>query len=217
MTIPFVVELLEVTDLHRADLESLPLLRQMVEGQCSRSHYIQFLSDLYHVVLHFCPIMGAAVSRCPDQFRQLRSHLYEAMHDEQGHEQMVLDDLAEFDVDTDLVRHSRASEPVLALISSNYYLADRVHPCSVIGMSYVLELLASAYAGPIAAGLARGFGMQPGRGFAFLESHASLDEVHVVRLHALLNTLEDARAQQEVIAASKSNFYLFKEWIRQIA
>jgi pyrroloquinoline quinone (PQQ) biosynthesis protein C len=139
------------------------------------------------------------------------------MQDEQGHEQMVLDDLAEFDVDTDLVRHSRAAAPVLALVSSNYYLADRVHPCSVIGMLYVLELIASVYAGPIAAGLARGFGMQLGRGFTFLESHASLDEVHVVRLHALLNALDDAHAQQEVIEASRSNFYLFKEWIRQIA
>ena len=217
MTIPFVVELLEATDLHRAELESVPILRQMLDGQCSRHEYIKFLSDLYHVVRHFCPIMGAAVSRCPDQFRQLRSHLYGAMQDEQGHEEMVLDDLAVFDVDIDRVRNSRLAGPVLALVSSNYHLADRGHPCSVIGMLYVLELISSAYAGSIAVGLARGFGMQPEAGFSFLQSHASLDEMHVVRLHALLNTINDEQAQQQVIEATNSNFYLFKEWIRQIA
>ncbi len=216
MTTPFIVKFLEATDLQRAELESLPLLLEMIDGQCSRRLYIQFLADLYHVVRNFCPIMAAAASRCPDQYRQLRSHLYDAMQEEQGHEQMVLDDLAEFDIDANPVRDSRAAGPILALVSTNYYLADRAHPCSVIGMLYVLEFIASAYAATIAIGLARGFQMPPEAGFSFLQSHASLDAIHVVRLHALLNTLDDPQAQQAVIEAANANFHLFKEWIRQL-
>lgn len=212
----FVLNVLEASDLHRGELEGLPLLRRMMDGRSSRSHYISFLSDLYHVVWHFCPVMAAAASRCPDEFRQVRTHLYQAMEEEQGHEQMVLDDLEVFGVEPGRTCGRTPSDPMQVLVASNYYLVDRVHPCSVLGMLYVLEFIASAYAGSIADSIAAGFGMPATSGFGFLKSHATLDQQHVERLHKLLNTIGQPLARQRVIEATNLNFYLFKEWIRQL-
>ena len=212
----FVVDVLEATDLHRAELECSPLLRRMRDGRGSRANYTAFLGDLYHVVWHFCPIMAAAASRCTDEFAQVRLHLYEAIHEELGHEKMVLDDLEVFGVDTGPIRSIQPVDSVLALVATNYYLVERVHPCSVLGMSYVLEFIASAYAGPIADGIAEGFGMPATQGFRFLKSHAALDQEHVVRMHSLLNTIRDPQTQRRVIEATNTNFHLFKEWMRQL-
>ena len=41
----------------------------------------------------------------------------------------------------------------LALIGYNYWAADRRHPCSVLGMLYALEVIASVYGGPFASAI----------------------------------------------------------------
>src|SRR4051812_42812474 len=72
----FYIRLIETTDRNRREMEAQEKVQKMLNGEMSREEYKRFLMDLYHIVLHFCPIMAAAASRCADSFDAVRYHLY---------------------------------------------------------------------------------------------------------------------------------------------
>ncbi|NEX62582.1 TenA family transcriptional regulator [Noviherbaspirillum galbum] len=209
----FFIHLLETTDQSRRDMEALPKVQDMLNGRMSQETYLDFLRDLYHIVWHFCPIMAAAASRCDDAYLDVRLHLYHNIDEEKGHENMVLDDLVHFGADPDAIRASRPSYSAQAMIAYNYYASERIHPCCVLGMLYVLEVISSVYGGQVASSIAAGLERQLPQGFSFLESHASMDLDHMARLNALLQKIDDRRVQQVVIDAINMNFYLFSQFL----
>jgi pyrroloquinoline quinone (PQQ) biosynthesis protein C len=211
----FFIELIEATDTSRRDMEALPKVQDMLNGRMTEENYKAFLMDLYHIVWHFCPIMATAASRCNDEFIEVRYHLYHNIDDEKGHENMVLSDLEHFGVEADLIRRSTPSPSVQAMVAYNYYVSERAHPCCVLGMLYVLEIISSVYGGQVASSIASGLNKPLPHGFSFLESHASMDLDHMARLRELLLTIENEQVQKMVINAIHMNFYLFSQFLSQ--
>lgn len=209
----FFIRLIESTDTSRRELEALPKVQDMLNSRMSKEAYKAFLTDLYHIVWHFCPTMATAASRCSDEFIDVRHHLYNNINEEKGHEKMVLNDLAAFDVNTEWVKSSAPSYPVQAMIAYNYHAAERIHPCTVLGMLYVLEIISSVYGGQVATSISKGLNMELPDGFTFLESHASMDLDHMAKLRTLLQTIKDERIQEIVINSIHMNFYHFIQFL----
>jgi pyrroloquinoline quinone (PQQ) biosynthesis protein C len=210
----FFIRLIEATDVNRRELESIQKVQDMLNGKMSETAYKEFLMDLYPIVWHFCPIMAAAASRCSDKFLPVRLHLYYNINEEKGHEIMVLNDLRHFGVDAETVISASPSYAVQAMIGNNYHMAERVHPCSILGMLYVLEFISSVYGGQVSASVAQGLGMPLADGFSFLESHASMDLDHMANLQELLEKIDDTDVQEIIINAIQMNFYLFTQMMR---
>jgi pyrroloquinoline quinone (PQQ) biosynthesis protein C len=205
----FFITLVESSDAHRRAIETAPRVNSMIHKGLTLPEYRAFLRDLYHIVWHFCPIMAVAASRCDDRLRNIRYELYERIEEEKGHEDWVLEDIEAVGGNTD-VRAAAPSAPVQAMIGYNYYASDRVHPCSVLGMLYVLEVVASVYGGKVADSIARAIGRETGAGgFRFLSSHATMDADHMAKLNVLLKTIDDAEAQAAIIASTRVNFHQF--------
>lgn len=206
----FFITLLETTDTSRREFEAIPRMNSMLVRGLSAAEYRAFLHDLYHIVWHFCPIMAVAASRCGDGFRQVRYELYERLEEERGHEMWVLEDLEAVGGDVGLARARLPSAPVQCLLAFNYYCGERGHPCSVLGMLYCLEIIASAYASTIAQSVAKALGRDmDGPGFKFLLSHSAMDQDHVAKLNVLVKSIEDPVAQEAMINATRVNFYQF--------
>jgi len=206
----FFITLVESSDANRRAIESLPKVHSMMHKGLTLAEYRAFLHDLYHIVWHFCPIMGAAASRCDERLRDIRYELYERIEEEKGHENWVLEDLGAVGGDVPGAGSLPPSPPVQAMIGFNYYAAERVHPCSVLGMLYVLEVIASVYGGKAADSIARAIGREPGAGgFRFLSSHATMDADHMAKLNVLLKTISDPAAQAAIIDSTRVNFHQF--------
>lgn len=208
----FVLRMMETADLQRGILESLPFMERMLAGHGTRDDYRRFLFDLYHVVLHFRPLMAGAVSRCIGMYDEVRQHLYESMADEKGHEKMVSEDLEELLGEPGHPELHQPSPPVRAIIACNYHSVDRGHPCALLGMVYVLEFIASCYAGLLADSITESMPEAAGS-CRFLSLHGTLDQQHVAQLHALLESVPDQQAQHAIVASTELNFYLFRQWI----
>jgi len=99
------------------------------------------------------------------------------------------------------------SPHVLALNGYNYWAADRRHPCSILGMMYVLEVIASVYGGPFSTAMKDRLLLQGERGVSFISSHASLDTVHMAQLRTILNTLDSESSQEAVLESVMVNFH----------
>ena len=146
----FFITLVEQSDDSRRAIENAPRVKSMMHKGLALAEYKAFLHDLYHIVLHFCPIMAAAAARCDGPLANIGEELRERIGEETGHEQWVLEDVAAVGGDVRAVTAMPPSPPVQAMIGFNYNAAERIHPCSVLGMLYVLEVIASVYGGKVA-------------------------------------------------------------------
>jgi pyrroloquinoline quinone (PQQ) biosynthesis protein C len=206
----FFITLVESSDASRRAIETLPRVQSMMHKGLALAEYRAFLRDLYHIVWHFCPIMAVAAARCDESLKNVRYELYERIEEEKGHEGWVLEDLGSVGGEVAGAHGAAPSAPVHAMIGFNYYAAERVHPCSVLGMLYVLEVIASVYGGKAADSIARAIGRETNAGgFRFLSSHATMDADHMAKLNVLLKTIGDPAAQAAIIESTRVNFHQF--------
>jgi pyrroloquinoline quinone (PQQ) biosynthesis protein C len=206
---PFFAELVSRTDEARRDFETNPVVLEAVANGMSLERYRKLLLELYHVVWHFTPVCAAAASRIPDTHRQVRYQLYDHMQEESGHEEWVLNDLDAMGVPPETTRAHRPSVHTLTLTGYNYWAADRRHPCSVLGMMYALEVIASVYGGPFTSAIKESLLLEGERGISFISSHATLDTEHLADLRLVLNTLTDDESRDAVCESTIVNFHHF--------
>ena len=210
--VSFFITLIEMTDAARRGLEEIPTMHAMIHHGLTLAQYKAFLHDLYYIVWHFCPTMAAAAARCDDRHQHVRYELYDRINEEKGHETWVLEDIK----DVASVTANPPSAPVQAMIAFNYHGAERVHPCSVLGMLYMLEVVSSVYAGRVSDSIARAIGRDVEHGgFKFLSSHATMDVDHLASLNKLIKTIEDPAAQESIINSTRVNFFQFGLMFRE--
>lgn len=212
----FFITLVEMTDAARRGLEEIPKMHTMIHHGLNLAEYRAFLHDLYHIVWHFCPIMAVAAARCDDRYKEVRYELYERIQEEKGHETWVLDDIEALGGDVASVRANPPSAPVQSMIAFNYHGAERVHPCSVLGMLYMLEVVSSVYAGRVSDSIARAIGRDvDAGGFKFLSSHATMDVDHLAKLNVLVKKVQEPGAQESIINSTRVNFFQFGLMFRE--
>jgi pyrroloquinoline quinone (PQQ) biosynthesis protein C len=207
--LPFFSDLVMRTDEARRDFETNPVVLDAVANGMPIERYRKLLLELYHVVWHFNPVCAAAASRVPDEHRQVRYFLYEHMHEESGHEQWVMNDLEAVGVSQATLQAHPPSVHAQALAGYNHWSADRRHPCSVLGMMYTLEVIASVYGGTFSAAIRESLLLEGERGVSFISSHAEMDAEHMIELRLVLNTLTDAAAREAIVESTLFNFYHF--------
>ena len=203
----FFIDLVTRTDEARRTFETHPVVLEAVANGMALDRYRVLLLEIYSLVVHFNPGCAAAASRMTDGYPAVRSFLYEHMHEESGHDAWVLDDLDAIGAGRDCVLEYAPSPHVLAINGYNYWAADRKHPCSILGMMYVLEVIASVYGGPFSAAMTEALLLEGDRGISFISSHASLDAEHMAQLREVLNLVEDADAQAAIVESVLFNFH----------
>ena len=213
-------DLIMQTDEDRRGFENHPVLLDAVAHGMPVERYRALLLELYHVVWHFNPVCAAAASRMGDPgheaLQPIRHFLYEHMHEETGHEAWVLNDLDAVGVPLQGAQAHAPSLHTLALSGYNYWSADRRHPCSVLGMLYTLEVIASVYGGPFASAIRESLLLEGDRGVSFIESHATLDAQHMAELRQVINQISDDTARAAVVESVKVNFHHFTRIIEAI-
>ena len=207
--LPFFTDLVTRTDEARREFESNSKMLDIVANGLPLQRYRNMLLELYHLVWHFNPVCAAAASRVADAHKQVRYFLYDHMNEEKGHEQWVLNDLDAMGVKTEQALAYKPSHFMLALNGYNYWAADRRHPCSVLGMLYALEVVASVYGGQMTAAISESLLLQGDRGISFISSHATLDAEHMADLRVILNTLDDDAAKEAIVESTVFNFQQF--------
>jgi pyrroloquinoline quinone (PQQ) biosynthesis protein C len=214
--LPFFAELVTRTDEARRDFETNKVVLDAVANGMPIERYRKLLLELYHVVWHFNPVCAAAASRIPDEQRDVRYFLYEHMQEESGHEQWVMNDLEAVGVSQATLHAHEPSMHTQALSGYNYWSADRRNPCSVLGMMYTLEVIASVYGGPFSSAIRESLLLQGDRGVSFISSHAEMDAEHMAELRILLNKVVGEAARASIVESTLFNFHHFTRLFESI-
>jgi hypothetical protein len=200
-----------ITSQSQIQIEKSKKVQAMLAGSLAQQDYVKFLVVLYPIVSNFCPVMALAAGHAADKNQIIVNYLYDHILEEKGHEQLVLNDLKSFEVDVTPIAELPAVPPVQAMLAFNYYSASHVNPVCVFGMMYVLEIMASVYGGRAARSLAANLNRNSMEGFSFLDSHADLDQDHVIKLRNLFQSFTDESSQAALLNSIKMNFYLFEK------
>ena len=216
VTQPFFIDLISLTDEARRQFETNPRVLRIVADGLSVERYRNLLLELYHVVWHFNPTCAAAASRLGDQHSEIRYYLYDHMMEEKGHEEWVVNDLEVVGVGRQELRRYCPSNALLALNGYNYWAADRRNPCSVLGMVYALEVIASVYGGPIASAIKESLLLDDDRGISFISSHVSMDAEHMADLRLVLNKVYDSESKDAIVESAIFNFEHFTRLLEAI-
>ena len=214
--LPFFADLVIRTDEARRAFETNPVVLDAVANGMPIERYRKLLLELYHVVWHFNPVCAAAASRIgglapADPLLPLRAHARGNGPRGMGHERPRGGRRAR----SDTLAHT-PSPFTLALNGYNYWSADRRHPCSVLGMLYALEVIASVYGGPFASAIKESLLLEGDRGISFIGSHATMDAEHMAELRQVLNTVHDKTARDAVVESVLVNFHHFTRMFETI-
>ena len=149
---PFFGELVVRTDEARRAFETHPVVIDAVANGMTVERYRRLLLELYQVVWRFNPICAAAASRITDEHRGVRYFL-RRLGRGTGREEWVVNDLDAVGLPRSDLRDASSAADTLAMTGYNYWSAERRNPCSVLGMLYALEVIASVYGGPFATAM----------------------------------------------------------------
>lgn len=216
----FYQQLLQATEKERNELMSLPLIQEGGKGNISLQTYVAFLTQAYHHVKHTTPLLMACGGRLPGHYEWLRTAIGEYIEEEMGHQEWVLNDIAECGGDKEAVRNSttHASSACIAtevMVAYAYDMINRVNPVGFFGMVLVLEGTSTAVATQAGEKIMQSLNL-PKKAFSYLLSHGSLDISHVSFYESLVNQITDKNDQACLIQAAKIFYKLYGDIFRTI-
>lgn len=211
----FFQQLVRATEGERQDLQSIPFIQAGIAGEVTRAQYLAFLTEAYHHVNHTIPLLMACGARIPESLSWLRSAVGEYIEEEMGHEEWILNDIRACGGDAEAVRHGQPLPATELMVAYAYDIINRVNPVGFFGMVYVLEGTSVALATRAAEVIQQKLGL-PQEAFSYLTSHGSLDISHIGFFEGLMNRIEDAALQQQIIHCAKVFFQLYGNIFRTL-
>jgi pyrroloquinoline quinone (PQQ) biosynthesis protein C len=199
----------------RQSLLGTPIIQGTLRGEVSLPSYAAFLTEAYHHVRHTVPLLQACKAALPAHHAWLESALDEYVDEERGHDEWILDDLRACGADAEAVRHGRPGHATEVMVAYAYDTIARRNPLGFFGMVHVLEgtsvSLALMAADRIQAPLAL-----PDAAFSYLRSHGTLDQQHTAHFALLMDQIDDARDQADIVHAARAFYRLYGDVFRSL-
>jgi len=216
----FYQKLLQATEKERNALMSTTLITEGAKGNISLEVYRAFLTQAYHHVKHTTPLLMSCGGRLPGHYEWLRTAIGEYIEEEMGHQEWVLNDIAECGGDKEAVRASKSPENSASLatevmVAFAYDMISRVNPVGFFGMVLVLEGTSTSVATQAGETLIKSLNL-PKKAFSYLLSHGSLDISHVSFYESLVNQITDENDQACLIHSAKIFYQLYGNIFRTI-
>jgi len=197
-------------------LLAAPIFSRCFAGDICLDDYVAFLQQAYHHVKHTTPLLMNVGAKLTEEKEWLREAVAEYIEEELGHQEWILNDIAQCGFNKEQVRKSR---PLLAtdiMVSYAYDAINRKSPLCFFGMVYVLEGTSIALADNAAKSISDELKLPP-RAFSYLTSHGSLDIEHVQFFESLMNKITDKKEQQIIIDSANTFYYLYGDIFRALS
>ena len=199
----------------RQGLLATPIIQGCLRGEVSLPSYVAFLREAYHHVRHTVPLLQATKAALPARHGWLRGPLDEYVDEEAGHDEWILNDIAACGADADAVRDGAPGHATEVMVAYAYDTIARRNPLGFFGMVHVLEGTSVSLALMAADAIQAPLGL-PDAAFSYLRSHGTLDQQHTAHFELLMDQVDDARDQADIVHAARAFFRLYGEVFRSL-
>jgi pyrroloquinoline quinone (PQQ) biosynthesis protein C len=204
----FFHELAARTATERNVLYGVPQIQDGLAGRISKETYIAYLTEAYHHVRHTVPLMQAAKARLDDSHAAFRDALDTYIAEETGHEEWILNDIANAGGDRAAAAASQPRLETELMVAYAYDFVNRINPMGFFGMVFVLEGTSTQLATRGAEAVRTSLGLPPSA-FTYLSSHGAIDMSHIAFLQGLLDGVSDAADREAVVHMARRMFRLY--------
>jgi pyrroloquinoline quinone (PQQ) biosynthesis protein C len=165
---------------------------QLVQGTLPHSLYVAYLTHVVRQIRESAPMLQTAARNFERQGRPVLAALFGSKaHEEDGHDQWALADLAVLGVSRDALETAPLSRAVNAYVAWAAYCAHQA-PVGVLGVAWVLEWFGYARAGRAAENLVAHSGIpRIESAVTFLRGHGDADRHHIEALAAAFDHVTD--------------------------
>jgi long-chain acyl-CoA synthetase len=209
-SISFFARLVAATSAGRSFLLATPQIRDGLEGRISRTTYLHYLAEAFHHVKHTVSLMRLADEKLLPRQSWLHEALGQYIAEEMGHEEWILDDIANAGGDAAAVRNGKPRFATELMVAFAYDYVGRINPIGFLGMVFVLESTSEQLASRGAQALMQTLKLQDNC-FRYLISHGSVDIDHMRLFRQLMLRIDNPRDQAAVIHMANSMYRLYRE------
>jgi pyrroloquinoline quinone (PQQ) biosynthesis protein C len=211
----FYLRLVEQSADSRSELLRTPIIEACLRGEVSLPSYLAFLREAYHHVRHTVPLLEACKAALPARHAWLRDGLDEYIDEERGHDEWILDDIRACGGDADAVRCARPAIATEVMVAYAYDSIERCNPLGFFGMVHVLEGTSVSLALLAADAIQRPLAL-PDAAFSYLRSHGTLDQKHTADFARLMDRIDDAQDQSDIVHAARVFYRLYGDVFRSL-
>ncbi len=207
-SLSFFERLVKETALEQQMLRTVPQIIDAMKGNISLETYIAYLTEAYYHVRHTVPLMECAKVHMPPEKTKLLAALDEYIEEETGHEEWILNDIANAGGDAEAVRNGQPRFATEMMVSHAYDTITRINPAAFFGMVFVLEGTSTQLATSGAEAVQKNLGL-PENCFSYLKSHGALDLEHMKFFANLMGEIDDPDDREAILHMAKNIFVLF--------
>ncbi len=204
----FFERLVQETTTEQQYLSNIPQIMDAMKGDISLETYIAYLTEAYHHVKHTVPLMECAKAHMPKEKANMIEALEEYIEEETGHEEWILNDIANAGGDAEAVRNGKPRFATEMMVSYAYDTITRINPVAFFGMVLVLEGTSTQLATNGAKAVQEKLGLDDNC-FSYLTSHGALDLEHMKFFADLMGQIDDPKDQEDILHMAKRMFVLF--------
>jgi pyrroloquinoline quinone (PQQ) biosynthesis protein C len=191
-----------------------PVFAALQNGKFSRTAYLAYLRETFHLIRHTTATFARAVAHVSDAHRGFRGWLLDQAVDEHNHDLLCITDIealgetpAEF-----LSAHPRRG--AWGLITQCYYLAEH-NPVALLGYLLTTEGIGASYAAKYADLLTGPLYGYKSNQVTFLRAHGGFDVKHFEDVKNFMDRLDaDASLRDAILAVRRFTIMYYSQMLR---
>lgn len=186
---------------------------QVLNKDLTRETYIDYLIDLYHMVVAVCPQMQAAIDTLkkennPDSNTNNRAfidYLERHLEEEAGHDLWILDDLKNLGVARETVLAKTPKQETQNMVGALYYRILHMDPTAILGYMAVGETY--PISNTILDTMKKAANLDENHIYA-LRRHAEIDVDHSAEFYQFISSVNwTDKQQQHMLDSARSTIY----------
>jgi pyrroloquinoline quinone (PQQ) biosynthesis protein C len=155
-----------------------PIFARLRGGDLTRSHYLAYLRETYHLITHTPKYLTIAANRVAENDARLSAYFQKFCLEETGHEQLCIKDIHALGENADSIISGHPNPGVWGIVTQCYFWASQGNPVALLGDAFATEELGAGKCLQVAKLLETNYGI-PHQATSFLRVHGSEDKKHV--------------------------------------
>jgi len=185
---------------YRKAFDAHPVFVALQAGTFSRTAYLAYLRETFHLIRHTTATFARAVAHVPDTHRGFRGWLLDQAVDEHNHDLLCITDIEALGEHPAKFVSAHPRRGAWGLITQGYYIAEH-NPLALLGFLLTTEGLGAAYASKYADVLTSPLYGYKSNQVTFLRAHGGFDIKHFDDVKRFMDDLDADDALRDAILA----------------
>ena len=185
---------------YRKAFDAHPVFVALQAGTFSRTAYLAYLRETFHLIRHTTATFTRAVAHVPDTHRGFRGWLLDQAVDEHNHDLLCITDIEALGEDPTKFLSAHPRRGAWGLITQSYYIAEH-NPLALLGFLLTTEGLGATYASKYADVLTSPLYGYKSNQVTFLRAHGGFDIKHFDDVKRFMDNLDADDALRDAILA----------------